>query len=276
MKLARHLILSIMFSVAFWILAPAAWPGSLEEVESLAKRPFLDDYLSNVLFGYRLVTDTTKLAARYVGNRLRCSNCHLDAGTRAGALPLHVAGMYPKWRDKNGRSNGVGLRIRECFAYSMDGLMPPENAPEVLAISAYINFLSKGQVIGEAPPGRGVPIVPDTGFEPNPANGGEVYRERCSVCHGDHGDGSSNAPPLWGLNSYNKGAGMHRIPTSAGFIWANMPVGNEKSLSHQQALDVAAFLHVQLRPSDPRESRLGKLFEKLMRSFSPQQEQIPQ
>ncbi|MES9970776.1 MAG: hypothetical protein ABW092_12150 [Candidatus Thiodiazotropha sp.] len=94
-------------------------------IDELLKRSYLDDYHSNVVFGYRIVTETERYGARYSGNRLRCSNCHLDAGRRPDAMPLNVAGMYPKWRSKNGRRNGIGLRIRECFVYSLDGIMPP-------------------------------------------------------------------------------------------------------------------------------------------------------
>jgi len=233
-------------------------------IEQLLTEPFLDDYYSNVVYGYEIVTDTQKHASRYVGNGLNCSNCHLQAGTQQEALPLNVAGMYPKWRAKNGKRNGIGLRIRECFLYSLDGIMPPEDAPEVLAISAYVTYLSQGQVMGAEPEGRGVPTIPDTGYDPNPANGRAVYMDNCASCHGTQGEGVADMPPVWGLNSYNKGAGMNRIPEAAGFIWANMPFGNGKSLSHQQALDVAAYLNLQLRPADPRQSKFLKLLEHLI------------
>ena len=52
--------------------------------------------------------------------------------------------------------------------------------------------------------------------------------------------------------------------TWLGFIWANMPPGRERSLTHQDALDAAAFLHAQLRPFDPKEGRLKKLFERIL------------
>ncbi|MBF0188309.1 MAG: c-type cytochrome [Magnetococcales bacterium] len=238
-------------------------------MEELAARPFLDDFHGNVLLGYRIVTQTERYAARYTGNRLRCTNCHLDAGTRADAIPLTIAGMYPKWRSKNGRRNGIGLRIRECFVYSQNGIMPPENAPEVLAVAAYIHSLSYGQTIGRAPEGRGVPTLPSTGFDPNPAKGRSVYQEQCAACHGENGDGTEAAPPLWGPYSYNRGAGMNRIDKAAGFIWANMPPGGERSLSHQEVLDVAAFLKIQYRPTDPRESAFAQLVETLVRLFVP-------
>ncbi len=233
------------------------------DIEVLLQRSYLDDYFSNVVFGYRIITETEKYGARYRGNHLRCSNCHLDAGRRADAIPLNVAGMYPKWRKKNGQRNGIGLRIRECFVYSLDGIMPPEDSPEVLAIASYITYLSHGQVIGEAPKGRGVPTLPDTGYDPNPPNGKTIYATRCVSCHGVNGEGNTTMPPLWGMHSYNRGAGMARVDKAAGFIWANMPLGQERSLSYQEALDVAAYINMQIRPADPRQSKLLKLMELL-------------
>ncbi len=238
-------------------------------IETLLQRSYLDDYYSNVVYGYRIISETEKYGARYTGNRMRCTNCHLDAGRKQNAIPLNVAGMYPKWRSKNGRRNGIGLRIRECFVYSLDGIMPPEDSPEVMAIAAYISYLSHGEVIGEAPAGRGVPTLPDTGYDPNPASGMAIYQEKCAVCHGQDGQGNESMPPLWGIDSYNEGAGMADIKRAAGFIWANMPMGEEQTLSHQDALNVAAYINVQIRPGDPRKQKLLKLFEAISGVFEP-------
>ena len=95
------------------------------------------------------------------------------------------------------------------------------------------------------------PLVPDA------KRGAQVYAERCALCHGANGQGTwlGNVyafPPLWGRDSYNAGAGMHRVNTAAAFIKANMPLGQANSLSDQQAWDVAAFMNGQPRPSDPR------------------------
>jgi thiosulfate dehydrogenase len=230
-------------------------------IDELKERDFLDDYESNIVFGYNIVMETERYAARYVGNNLRCTNCHLNGGTKPDAYPLNIGGIYPQWRSKNGVRNGIVLRIRECFLYSHDGVMPPDYAPEVIAVAAYINYLSEGQVVGKRPDGAGVPTIPDTGFDPNPAKGEVVYRRVCEVCHGSDGTGTDVAPALWGSDSYNAGAGMNHIEKAAGFIWANMPVGGERSLTHQEALDVAAYLNLQLRPFDPRDGRLKKLLE---------------
>jgi thiosulfate dehydrogenase len=56
---------------------------------------------------------------------------------------------------------------------------------------------------------------------------------------------------LWGKDSFNWGAGMHRINTAANFIRANMPLGKGGSLTVQQAWDVAYYLNSHERPQDP-------------------------
>ncbi|MES9833854.1 MAG: c-type cytochrome [Candidatus Thiodiazotropha sp. LLP2] len=256
-------ILIFLITICFFRIATA----ENLPIESLLERSYLDDYYSNVIYGYRIITETEKYGARYTGNSLRCTNCHLDAGRRKDAIPLNVAGMYPKWRSKNGRRNGIGLRIRECFVYSLDGIMPPEDAPEVMAVSAYISYLSHGEVIGEAPEGRGVPTIPDTGYDPNPATGKAIYDQKCAACHGEGGQGLPTIPPLWGIDSYNEGAGMTDVKRAAGFIWANMPLGQERTLSHQDSLDVAAYINIQIRPGDPRKYKLLKLLESVSGIF---------
>jgi thiosulfate dehydrogenase len=260
-KLLLTLLISCTFS---WGSTAWAQPPSLE---TLLQSSYLDDYYSNVVFGYRIISETEKYGARYRGNQLRCTNCHINAGRKSDAIPLNIGGMYPKWRSKNGQRNGIGLRIRECFVYSLNGIMPPEDSPEVLAISAYISYLSYGEVIGKAPAGRGVPTLPDTGYDANPANGKTIYVEHCASCHGNNGEGIATIPPLWGMQSYNHGAGMTNVEKASGFIWANMPLGQERTLSHQQAKDVAAYINMQIRPGDPRNSKLLKLIEKVSGLF---------
>lgn len=231
-------------------------------ISELLNEPYLDDYYSNVVYGYNIVSNTPQFAQRYSGNSLKCTNCHLESGTKKDAIPLNVYGMYPKWRSKNHKRNGIELRIRECFLYSLNGIMPPDDSPEVLAVAAYVSYLSHGEVVGTAPVGRGVPILPDTGYDPNPALGKLTYSKSCSLCHADDGKGVDSVPPLWGMDSYNAGAGMRNIDKAAGFIWANMPLGKGKSLTPQEAKDVAAYINLQHRPGDPRKSKLIKLLEK--------------
>jgi thiosulfate dehydrogenase len=263
MKKASLAILGILVLLG---CSPAAY--ARPTIEELKARAVLDDYESNVVFGYNIVMETNRYAGRYAGSGLSCTSCHLKGGTQPDGFPLNVAGVYPKWRSKNGVRNGLGLRIRDCFLYSLNGVMPPEESAEVQAVAAYVNYLSEGEVIGRPPKGWGVPTLPDTGADPNPPRGQVVYKRECAICHGPDGEGNAPIPPVWGLNSYNAGAGLNNVQRLAGFIWANMPMGKERSLTHQEALDVAAFINLQYRAFDPREGRLKKLVEMIYRRLS--------
>ncbi|HEX4105185.1 MAG TPA: cytochrome C, partial [Rhizomicrobium sp.] len=55
-----------------------------------------------------------------------------------------------------------------------------------------------------------------------------------------------------GPGSFNKGAGMHEVEKAARFIRANMPLGQEGTLTPDQARDIAAYIDDKPRPADPR------------------------
>ena len=256
-KMPFFLVLAYMFYVS------VCFAGKLPTIESLKKRTVLDDYYSNVIFGYNIINDTQAFASRYVGNKLNCTDCHRNAGTVAEQLPLNIAGVYPQWQSKNAQLTELSLKIRECFVFSQNGIMPPANAPEILAIKTYINYLSKNQIVGVSPIGRGVTVLANTGSDPNPANGRMVYQQFCVSCHGVEGKGVSESPPVWGMGSYSKGSGINDIQIAASFIKAKMSGENDQKLSVQQALDVSAFIKKQIRPADPKKSKIPKLLQDL-------------
>ena len=211
-----------------------------------------------VQFGRDVFTDTQRYAKRYVGNGLNCRNCHLDAGRRANAAPLWAAYVaYPSFRSKNDEVNTFAQRLQGCFRYSMNGKVPPADSAVIVGLTAYAHWLATGAPVGADLAGRGFPAVAPPADAPDAARGAVVYRTRCAECHGANGGGLKDGrrytfPPLWGRNSYNAGAGMHRVHTAAGFIHAHMPLGQPDTLTGQEAWDVAAFINSKPRPPDPR------------------------
>ena len=208
--------------------------------------------------GEQIFREPAAHAGRYVGNDLRCGNCHLDAGRRAGSSPMWAAYVsYPAFRKKNDQVNSFEQRLQGCFRYSMNGKAPPLGDPVLIALESYSYFLAKGLPTGEQPAGRGFPELPKPAMAPDYARGAGVYAQDCAACHGADGagqtsDGKVVFPPLWGARSYNWGAGMASIKDAAEFIHANMPLGQAGSLTPQQAWDVGAFVDSQVRPQDPR------------------------
>lgn len=217
-----------------------------------------DAYGDAVRLGARLMTQTRIEAPDYVGNGLACSNCHLDAGRKAGAAPLWAAFVnFPAFRKKNGEINSFQKRVQDCFLYSMNGTPPPLGSRELLAIESYAAFMARGLPSGMSPSGRGFPKIAAPAAAANDARGAAVFAAKCSACHGADGagqviEGGPIYPPLWGPRSYNWGAGMATIDKAAAFIRANMPQGQEGTLTVQEAWDVATFIDGKVRPQDPR------------------------
>ena len=217
-----------------------------------------DDLGKQVALGRAIFTDTARLAPQFVGNDLKCSNCHLGAGRQANAGPLWGAyGLYPQYRAKNGHVNTFAERIQECFRYSMNGRPPPLGDRVVVALESYAAFLATGAAVGAKAPGRGYLRLAPPPLTPDYARGRAVYAANCAACHGVDGAGQKAGgatvfPPLWGQRSFNWGAGMADIDKAAGFIKANMPLGQGGKLTDQQAWDVAAYIVGKPRPQDPR------------------------
>ncbi len=217
-----------------------------------------DDFGAMVRLGKEIFVNTREHAGKYVGNGLNCSNCHLDSGRHAHSTPLWAAYViYPAYRKKTQRVDTYEERLQGCFRYSMNGTAPPSGSRELTALVAYSYWLASGAPVGVKLPGAGYPELSKPATPPDIKHGASIYAENCGVCHGINGQGTQLGdkyafPPLWGKDSFNWGAGMHRINTAAGFIKANMPLGKPNSLNDQDAWDVAAFVVSHERPPDPR------------------------
>lgn len=211
-----------------------------------------------VQLGKNIFDDTQHYAKPYVGNSLNCVNCHLASGRKADSSPLWGAYVrYPAYRAKNNKVNTYEERLQGCFKFSMNGKAPAPDSPEMVALVTYSYWMANGAPVGAQLKGAGYPKLPNPPIAPDFARGKAVYTASCQICHGANGegkksDGKSVFPPLWGAESFNWGAGMHRIDTAASFIKANMPLAKGGTLTDQQAWDVATFVMSHERPQDPR------------------------
>lgn len=234
-------------------------PGEAPNFTPPPESAIADDQFGDMVRrGRDLFVNTQQLRGKYVGNGMNCVNCHLDAGRLAGSAPLWAAyTMYPAYRGKNDRVNTLEERIQGCFRYSMNGKPPPSGSEALTAIVTYHYWLAQGAPTGVELAGRGYPKLDPPDKTADIGRGQQVYQAQCAICHADDGQGRKTEgeyvfPPLWGENSFNWGAGMHRINTAAHFIHANMPLGKPYTLSRQQAWDVAAYINSHERPQDPR------------------------
>lgn len=201
-------------------------------------------------------------AKRYAGNNLACTNCHLDGGTKKFSLPLFgIYDDFPAYSARTGGPISIEDRINGCMTRSMNGRALPNDAPEMRAMVAYVEFLSTGVPKGQQLPGLGAGRMKELSRPADPVRGRAVYARLCAACHKPDGLGVLRdrgapelgymLPPLWGPDSYNDGAGMARLINFANFIHFNMPHGADylnPQLSVAQAWDVAAYVLSQPRP----------------------------
>jgi thiosulfate dehydrogenase len=204
-------------------------------------------FLRSVRRGRSLMVATRDSLPRHVGNALRCTSCHMGDGLKENAMPfVGVYAQFPQYRSRSGKVIEMEDRINDCFERSMNGRPLPRDGRDMIDMIAYMSFLSYGVPVGARVQGQGIPRLQP--LEGDSARGAQVYAANCVVCHGANGEGTVAAPPVWGPQSYNIGAGMARLRTAAAFIKQAMPFDRPGSLTDQQAFDVAAYVNAHPRP----------------------------
>lgn len=219
-------------------------------------------------------TDTNPLTKAFVGNKLNCSSCHIDAGTTStvGTF-IGSATAFPAWSSREGVVESLQDRIANCFMRSMNGMRPPIDGKAVSAMTTYMTWLSEGQAIKQNPakpvtpffanqwPDKALPPLLKQATHANYVAGEKVYAARCASCHGADGRGQTGFPPLWGPDSYNAGAGMSKPVQMGTWVEQNMPLGNP-DLTRQEVADVSLYVDAQKRPEfDVREHLPAKAIE---------------
>src|SRR5512147_2486292 len=110
-----------------------------------------------IRLGYEIVVHTQQYAKRYIGNKLNCTNCHLDGGLNPNAASfVGLAAVYPEYRPLNARVNTLADRVNECMERSLNGRAFPPDSSKLQAIVAYITWLSRGVPSGATTSWRGL------------------------------------------------------------------------------------------------------------------------
>jgi thiosulfate dehydrogenase len=232
------------------------------------------DMADQIRWGFQLFTNTPEEASHLTASSMSCNNCHINAGQRELSLPLvGVTAMFPEYNRRAGRDFTIEDRIVGCFFRSQnatgmiasdvpasdDQALPTPETPEVQALAAYLRWLSRGFEPGETAPWRKQNTIAEANRLPldavDPVKGEEIFKERCTNCHGEDGQGvqigTKKPGPLWGPNSWNDGAGAARIYTLAGIIRYMMPYMDPGSTTDEEAQHLSAFINSHERPSYP-------------------------
>lgn len=237
-----------------------------DEFESVHQHPYLDSIPDGpegdmIRYGRELILNTAKYigpegsAGQFLGNKMNCTNCHLDAGTRPyGYNFFSTYANYPQYRSRENQVMTMEQRVNNCVERPHNGTPLPLDSKEMVAIVTYIKWLGEGVAIGTKVKGSERIAMTFPNRAADPKLGSEIYERECARCHGEDGQGKFNKeglsyeyPPLWGLDAYQSGSSMFRLIKAAQFIKANMPhdqaTWENPKLSDEEAFDVAAYIN---------------------------------
>ena len=216
-----------------------------------------------LIYGEDLIAHTSRYfgpngSVAQISNGMNCQNCHLQAGTKAwGNNYGAVFATYPKFRERSGSVESISKRVNDCITRSLNGGAIDSTGKEMKAMIVYISWVGSRVTRGVKPVGSGIRELSYLNRAANPEAGAVLYSAKCQRCHGSNGEGVRNAlgyeyPPLWGVNSFNSGAGLLRLSKLAGFIKDNMPFNEatheQPVLRDAEAWDLAGFICSQPRP----------------------------
>ena len=219
--------------------------------------------------GYLLVAESSKYMGplaedpklSFAGNNLSCTNCHLNGGTLSGSASwIGILDRFPQFRERENKMGTIEERINGCMERSMNGIKLSKNSTQMKAMVAYMDWISRELPKLNSKVFKGYPaiIIPEVAVDLT--QGKKIYEKECTLCHGTDGKGIRNKdaeegylyPPLWGKDSYNDGAGMHRVITAAAFIKNNMPYlqanWENPKLNDEEAYHVAGYINSFQRP----------------------------
>jgi thiosulfate dehydrogenase len=196
------------------------------------------------------------ISGNYTANKMNCTNCHQDGGTKPFSLNLVMSHeRYPQYRAREAKVLTLAERVNNCVMRPHNGKPLPLDSKEMIAFLSYLKWINSQVPEGvKAIKGeKNLEIeFPDRAADPN--NGAQLYVKHCQRCHGANGEGMIGTndafytyPLLWGDSAYQPGSSMHRIIKMGQWLKANMPYDsarwNKPVLTDEEALDIAAFVN---------------------------------
>lgn len=217
-----------------------------------------------VRYGRELIINTAfyigpeGINGKFLGNKMNCTNCHQDAGTKPFSFNLMMSHeQYPQYRAREGKVLSLADRINNCVERPHNGKPLPLDSKEMIAILSYLKWINS--TVPKTGTLQGIKnlevVFPQTAA--NTDNGSKLFVLHCQTCHNANGEGQLRPdnityayPPLWGEKAYQGGSSMHRVIKMAQWLKANMPYNKATAdnpfLTDDEALDLSAFINDDL------------------------------
>ncbi|HEV3325642.1 MAG TPA: c-type cytochrome [Puia sp.] len=220
-----------------------------------------DKFGEAVRYGLALMDNTAYyigpdgINGQYTRNKMNCTNCHQDAGTKPFSFNLLLShASYPQYRAREGKVLDLAERVNNCVMHPHNGRPLPLDSREMIGLLSYLKWINSYATGKKTFKGARNLELSFPSVAADPQRGRDIYIGNCARCHGSDGAGKMRDdnvtytyPPLWGLNAYQPGSSMHRIIKAAQWIKANMPYDKsaygKPFLTDAEALDVAAFIN---------------------------------
>lgn len=230
-----------------------------------------DKFGEMVRYGRALMLNTAYyigpdgINGQFLGNKMNCTNCHQNAGTKPFAFSLMLSHeRYPQYRAREGKVLSLSERVNNCVMRPHSGKPLPLDSKEMIAFLSYLRWInSQLTVADKAKEGFDNLTVSFPNRAADPVMGEKLFAVHCTRCHGATGSGIFNRgdsgylyPPLWGDFGYQPGSSMHRVIKQARWLKANMPYDQatyaKPVLTDDEALDIAGFVNddrIHTRPN---------------------------
>ena len=130
--------------------------------------------------GRALLVATRDSVPEHVGNKLRCTSCHLDEGRRENGTWIGVFARYPQYRPRSGVVETIEYRVNDCFRRSMNGTAIDPAGADMRDILTYFAFLSRGVTVAPPTASAGARLQKWATFTADTAAGARVFSASCA------------------------------------------------------------------------------------------------
>ena len=80
---------------------------------------------------------------KYLGNKMNCSHCHQDAGTKPYSFNLVKShDRYPMYRAREGKVLSLAERVNNCITHPHSGKPLPLDSKEMLAFLSWMKWIN--------------------------------------------------------------------------------------------------------------------------------------